>query len=77
MRLLRKKTELQIVDTLCRATETTAAALELVAEKDKEIQRLSRELQSLQVLRDWPCVSPSCTSPKALFPIRPLARRLG
>jgi hypothetical protein len=57
MRLLRKKTELQIVDTLCRATKTTAAALELVAEKDKEIQRLSRELQSLQVLRDWPSLS--------------------
>jgi hypothetical protein len=68
MRLLRKKLEIEIGQTLTRAVDTAQKAIKLVEdkdreierlveEKDREIQRLGRELQSLQALRDWPCIS--------------------
>lgn len=57
MRLLRKKTESAIIDALGHAEDTTQRAMQLVADRDREIERLNRELQSLQVLRDWPSLS--------------------
>ena len=54
MRLLRKKTEREIIEALSRAMENARGAMELVKVKDREIERLTRELQLQRVLHDWP-----------------------
>jgi DNA-binding transcriptional regulator GbsR (MarR family) len=71
MRLLRKKLEVEIAETLRRAIDTTQRAVDnlskalenhrdamkLVEEKDAQIKRLQAELTIQQAIREFPTLS--------------------
>lgn len=57
MRLLSKKLEVEIVETLHRAVDNAQRAMKLVEEKDREIKRLQAELTVQQAIREFPVQS--------------------
>ena len=53
MRLLRKKTDREIVRVMTACADTTRRALKLAEDKDREIERLQAELAIQQVFREY------------------------